>query len=132
MLKNPVAVNDQEKRSGTAVRDIQERNFSMAEHEISQLFGSYFNNKMTLLLFLVQAKGVKPNPKLGETVGCFLEELFRDRLEVAAQKRYRLVFKWLKRFFSKLPDVSVDQRDKARDFIRAIYDAFGMHLKDDI
>ncbi len=104
----------------------------MDEREVSQLFSRYFNNKMTLLLFLVQAKHVKPNPVLVETVHHFLEDLFRHMFEGRLQKRYRLVFKWLKRFFEKLPDVSVYQRDKARDFIRAIYDAFGLHLKDDI
>ena len=132
MLKNPVVVENQERRKETAVRSIPGRNFSMDEHRISHLFKNYFNNKMTLLLFLVQMRGIKPNPKLAETAGGFLEDLFRHMLEGALRKRYRLVFKWLKRFFLKLPDVSVHQRDKARNFIRAIYDAFGLHLKDDI
>ena len=132
MLKNPVVVDIQVRRKETEVRNIPERNYAMDEHKISHLFKNYFNNKMTLLLFLIQTRGIKPNPKLVETVGGFLDDLFRHMLEGALQKRYRLVFKWLKRFFAKMPDVSMDQRDKARDFIRAIYDALGLHLKDDI
>ena len=53
-------------------------------------------------------------------------------LEGSLQKRYRRIFKWLKLFFAKLPDVSVYQRDTAKDFVRAIYDEFGLHLKSDI
>jgi hypothetical protein len=162
MLKNPVVVEDQRQGKGsrskehqgpegtarlahearlvprstfdggTAIPERQERSLVMDEHKISELFRSYFNNKMTLLLFLVQAKNVTPNPKLAETVRAFLDDLFRHMLEDRLQKRYRLIFKWLKRFFEMLPAVSVYQRDKAKDFIRAIYDAFGLHLKDDI
>ena len=162
MLKNPVVVDNQIQARGsrahgpkglegtarlenqarlapcgkyderTAIPDLQERSFVVDEHKISQLFTSYFNNKMTLLLFLIQAQKVKPNPVLIGTVRGFLDDVFRHMLEDRLQKRYRLVFKWLKRFFEKLPDVSVYQRDKARDFIRAIYDAFGLHLKSDI
>ena len=132
MLKNPVVADRQVQEKGTAIPDLRERSFVMDEHKISQLFVSYFNNKMTLLLFLIQAKNIKPNPVLAGTVNNFLDDIFRHMFEERLQKRYRLLFKWLKRFFEKLPDVSVYQRDKARDFIRAIYDAFGLHLKSDI
>lgn len=159
MLKNPVVVDNQLQARGTAIRDLsrppleenkvggtgpinpvisngelglQELNFVMDEHKISQLFTGYFNNKMTLLLFLIQAKKVKPNPVLVGTVHAFLDDIFRHMFEGSLQKRYRRIFKWLKLFFEKLPDVSVYQRDKAKDFVRAIYDAFGLHLKSDI
>lgn len=154
MLKNPVVVDNQVQArgprsygpsptrrieglgekgpEGTAIPGLQERNFVMDEHKISQLFTGYFNNKMTLLFFLIQAKKVKPNLRLAETIRCFLDDLFHHMLEGSLQKRYRLIFKWLKLFFEKLPDVSVYQRDMAKDFIRAIYDAFGLHLKNDI
>lgn len=149
MLKNPVVVDNQERTTGAAIRgrscpaeknkvgrtgpeDLQERNFVMDERKISQLFTRYFNNKMTLLLYLIQAQKIKPSPKLIQTVRGFLGDLFRHMLQERLQKRYRLVFKWLDRFFERLPDVSVYQREKAKDFIRAIYDAFGLHLKNDI
>jgi len=132
MLKNPVGADRQVQKKGTAIPGPQERSFVMDEHKISQLFVSYFNNKMTLLLFLVQATNIKPNPLLVERVNSFLDDIARHMFEGSLQKRYRLLFKWLKRFFKKLPDVSVYQRDKARDFIRAIYDVFGLHLKSDV
>ena len=132
MLKNPVVVDNQVQARGTAIQDLQERNFVMDERKISQLFTGYFNNKMTLLLFLIQAKQVKPNPMLVGTVHTFLDDMFRHMFEGSLQKRYRRIFKWLKIFFGKLPDVSVYQRDRAKEFIRAIYDVMGLRLKDDV
>lgn len=117
---------------GTAVRDKQERDLGAEERTLGRLFAGYLNNKMTLLLFLIQAKGVKPNAVLVATVHSFLDDLYRHMLEGPLQRRYRRVFQWLKIFFSRLPVVSVYQRDRARDFICAIYDAFGLHLKEDV
>ena len=132
MLKNPVVVENQEQGKGAAIPVRQGRNFVVDDHQISRLFTGYFNNKMTLLLFLVQAKQLKPHSKLAATVRGFLDDLFHHMLEGPMQKRYRLTFKWLKLFFEKLPDVTVNQRDKAKEFIRAIYDAMGLHLKEDL
>jgi hypothetical protein len=80
----------------------------------------------------VQTKQWKPEQKVVWAIGAFLDDLFHHMLEDRLQKQYRLVFKWLKRFFEKLPNVSVGQRDKAKGFIRAIYDAFGINLKSNI
>ena len=143
MLKNPVVVDNQRQArgprsygpkgsEGTAIPDLQERNFVMDEHKISQLFTGYFNNKMTLLLFLIQAGKVKLNPELVRTVRGFLDDIFRHMFEGSLQKRYRRMFKWLRLFFEKLPNVNVSQRDKAKDFVREIYDVFGLHLKSGI
>ncbi len=160
MLKNPVVVENHEASKGTAIRapvlppikksmvgragpdnrhfsskrdqGLQERDYVMDERKISELFAGYFHNKMTLLLFLVQAKQLKPNPVLISTVHNFLSDLFRHMLDERLQKRYRLLFKWLMRFFERLPAVSVAQRDTAKEYIRAIYDALGLHLKEDL
>lgn len=106
---------------------------SVADNQmISRLFQGYFNNKITLLLFLIQSRSLKPNPKLVESVSTFLNDLYRHMLTGEAQKKYRCVFKWLTLFFQKLPHVSLGQRDKAIGFIRLIYDAVGLHLKIEI
>jgi hypothetical protein len=132
MLKNPVTVDNQVRIKGTAIPALRERNFVMDEREISQLFQSYFNNKMTLLLFLIQAKSAKENPKLVESSSRFIDDIYHHMLSVATQKEQRLVFKWLKIFFRRLPDVSVVQRSKAKNFILYIYDAMGLSLKSSI
>jgi hypothetical protein len=104
----------------------------MDEYRISQSFVGYFNNKMTLLFFLIDAKKVRPSLRLVETVHGFLDDLFNYMLENPLQRKYRRTFQWLKLFFSKLPDVSTVHRNQAKQFIRTIYDAFGIHLKSDI
>lgn len=131
MLKNPVVVDNQGREIGTATRKWQERHFVADEREIGRLFTRYFNNKMTLPLFLIQARNVKTNRRLVETVQDFLGDIYRHMLEERLQERYRLVFKWLHRFFEMLPDVSAYQRNKAKTFIRVIYGAFGLCLKDE-
>lgn len=143
MLKHPLVVDNQvQARSprldrpqgpeGTAVRDLQEEQFRMDEHQISQLFRGYFNNKMTMLVFLIQAKQIKPDERLVGTVCGFLDDIFHHMFEDRLQKRYHLVFLWLKKFFHKLPNVSAGQKVKAVGFIRSLYDTFGFHFKTDI
>jgi hypothetical protein len=160
MLKNPVAVDNQGQRvkglqayglKGTArlenqarlaplskfdrraaIRGLQECHFVMDEHQLCELFRGYFNNKMTLLFLLVQLKNMKPNIRSVESVTTFLSDLYRHMLAGETQERYRLIFKWLMLFFRKLPDVSLGQRDKAKGFIRVIYDVFGLRLKPNI
>lgn len=132
MLKHPVVIDNQVQEKRAAVSERQERGFIAEERPVNPSFSGYFNNKMTLLLFLIQAQKVRPNPMLVGTVHRFLDDLFFHLLAEHLRKRYRRIFQWLKRFFRKLPDVTVYQRDRAKDFIRAIYDAFGLHLKNDI
>ncbi|MBU9889007.1 MAG: hypothetical protein KTQ49_03955 [Candidatus Omnitrophica bacterium] len=131
MLKHPVVIDDQDQVKRTAVSGLRGRLPTATEEPVDPSFAAYFNNKMTLLLFLIQAQKVKPNPALVGTVQRFLDEMF-FRLGERPRHRYRRMFQWLGRFFRKLPDVTVYQRDRAKDFIRAVYDAFGIYLKNEI
>ena len=113
---------------GTAIRDLQERSFVMDERKISQLFTGYFNNKMTLLVFLAQAKTRRLNEKSASLVCGFLDDMYRHMLPDGLQRKYRLVFLWLRKFFFKLPDVTAAQRSKAIAYIRSLYEVFGINL----
>lgn len=132
MLKEPDVIEKEGREREAESRRSGEPPFVQDERRISQLFTSYFNNKMTLLFFLIQARSLKPDPRLIDRVCGFLDDIYRHMLEGEAQKRYRLVFKWLKRFFTGLPDVTAGQRDRARNFIRAVYNALGLHLKENV
>jgi hypothetical protein len=152
MLKNPmVADNTVHKTRGTAclenqarlapllkfdkraaIRDCAGRYLAVDEHRISELFQGYFNNKMTLLFFLIQGKNFVGNPRLVESSSRFIEDIYHHMLSAATQKEQRWVFKWLGIFFRKLPDVSVVQRNKAKGFILCVYDAVGLFLKSNI
>ena len=118
--------------TGTAIRDLRERHLALEEQLLGQLFKGFFNNKMTVLIFLIQVKQHKPEARVVNGVCCFLDDLYRHMLADAKQKRYRRVFLWLKRFVQRLPNVKVSQRSRALDFVRALYELFGVHPKSEI
>ena len=118
--------------NGTAIRGLRERHLALEEQLLGQLFKGYFNNKMTVLIFLIQVKQHKPEARVLSGVCCFLDDLYRHKLADSQRKRYRRVFVWLKRFIQKLPNVKVSQRGRALDFVRALYEVFGIHPKSEI
>ena len=118
--------------NGTAIRDLRERHFALEEQLLGQLFKGFFNNKMTVLIFLIQAKQHKPEARAVNRVCCFLDDLYLHMLTDSNRERYRRVLLWLKRFVQKLPNVKTSQRGRAIDFVRALYEAFGIHPKTEI
>ena len=113
---------------GTAIQDLRDRNLVTEERLLGQLFRGYFNNKMTLLVFLIQTKKLRLNEKSSQLACGFLDDMYRHMLPEGLQRKYRLVFLWLKKFFLKLPDVTAKQRNKAIGFIRSLYGIFGVNL----
>ena len=118
--------------NGTAIRDLRERHLALEEQLLGQLFKGYFNNKMTVLIFLIQVKRHIPEARAVNGVCCFLDDLYHHMLADSKQKRFRRVFVWLKRFVQKLPNVKVSQRGRALDFVRALYEVFGIYPKSEI
>lgn len=99
---------------------------------LGKLFVGYFNNKMAVLVFLIQAQGHNPDFKVISSICFFLDDLFHHMLADSKQNRYRRVFLWLKQFLWKLPHVRVDQRERAVRFIQDLYDVFGLHLNSNL
>ena len=118
--------------NGTAIRGLRERHLALEEQLLGQLFKGYFNNKMTVLVFLIQAKQHKPEAGVINGVCCFLDDLYHHMLADSKQKRYRRVFFWLKRFVRKLPGVKTSQRNSAIEFVKDLYEVFGIHPKSEI
>jgi hypothetical protein len=115
--------------AGTAIQGLRDRNLATGERLLGQLFKGYFNNKMTVLIFLIQVKQHKPEARGINGVCCFLDDLYRHMLADSNQKRYRRVFIWLKKFVQKLPNVKTSQRGRALDFVRDLYGVFGINLQ---
>ena len=115
--------------NGTAIRDLRERHFALEEQLLGQLFKAFFNNKMTVLIFLIQAKQHIPDARVVNGVCCFLDDLYHHMLADSKQKQFCRVFVWLKRFVQKLPNVNVSQRSRALDFVQDLYDVFGIYPK---
>ena len=125
MLKNPGVVDNQVQAKGTAIRDLRDRYLVEEEQMLGKLFIGYFNNKMAVLVFLAQAQRHRPDSKVISGMCFFLADLYHHMLADSKQKRYRRVFLWLKRFLQKLPNVRLDQRERAVRFIQELYDVFG-------
>jgi hypothetical protein len=113
---------------GTAIRDLRDRYLVEEEQMLGKLFVGYFNNKMAVLVFLMQVQKHKPDAKVVSSLCLFLDDLFHHMLEGPKQGRYRRVFLWLKRFLTRLPNVRADQRRLASRFVQDLYDVFGVHL----
>ena len=125
-------INDIKERAGqevngTAIRGLRERHLALEEQLLGQLFKGFFNNKMTVLVFLIQAKQHKPEAGVIDGVCCFLDDLYHHMLADSKQKRYRRIFFWLKRFVRKLPNVKTSQRNSAIDFVQDLYGVYGIH-----
>jgi len=118
--------------NGTAIRDLRGQHLALEEQCLGQLFKGYFNNKMTVLVFLIQAKQHKPEAGVVTGVCCFLDDLYHHMLADSKQIRFRRVFIWLKKFVRRLPNVKASQRDRAVDFVQALYDVFDINLKSEI
>ena len=108
------------------------RSESADDRRISELFQAYFNNKMTILIFLIQAKAYEPTPRLLEGIFRFLDDLYHHMMSEKAQEEYRDAIGWLKVFFRTVPEVSPEDREQAKGFVRGFYRAVGMQLKADI
>jgi len=127
LLPIPVSVGIKN-NAGTAIQGLRDRHPVTDERLLGQLFRGYFNNKMSVLVFLIQAKQHKPDARLVSSMCCFLDDLYHHMLEARLQHRYRRIFSWLKRFLQKLPKVRVSQRSRAISFIRSLYATFGIDL----
>ena len=117
---------------GTAIRDLRDRYLVEEEQMLGKLFVGYFNNKMAVLVFLIQAQKHKPDTDVVSSLRLFLDDLFHHMLDGCKQGHYRRVFLWLKRFLAKLPNVQLDQRRRAVRFVQDLYGVFGVHLNSNL
>jgi len=129
---NELKISDSKERAGqgangTAIRDLRERHLVSEEEMLGKLFKGYFNNKMTVLIFLIQVKQHKPEARVINGVCCFLDDLYHHMLADSKQKRYRRAFFWLKRFVQKLPNVKSSQRGSALNFVQDLFEVFSIH-----
>ncbi len=103
------------------VSDRTEENLALV-----RLFKAFFNNKMTILIFLCRSDFYTPTAAGLNSVCHFLDDLYRHMLDGHAQRQYRRKFIWIKGFFRKLPSVRPSQRTTALRMISSLYDCFGI------
>lgn len=113
-------------------RQSDQQHSVVGDSTLARLFKAYFNNKMTVLIFLCHAARHIPEGKHINSVYCFLDDVYRHMLEENVQKQYRRKFIWLKGFLRKLPNVRPAQRVTAIKWIRSLYGVFGIDLRKEL
>ena len=126
-------ISEIERGSRTRVvipRKVRRRPFKrLSEEGAGQLFKAYFNNKMAVVLLLLQNRRPEPDSVTSMKAVIFFDDLYRHLLEAEFQGDFARIFKWLRLFFRRYPYVKPLQKRKAIEYIRVIYRSFGMEWK---
>jgi hypothetical protein len=93
------------------------------------LLKAYFNNKMTVILLMLQTKRPRTDSLASLKAVIFLEDLYHHMLRKNGQERFERVFQWLRLFFKRFPYVKPVQKRKAIEYIQVVYRLFGMGLE---
>ena len=101
---------------------------SLCEESARDIFRAYFNNKMTVILLLLQKRRVEPDSYSAMRAVIFFDDLYHHMLPNAYQLSHGRVFQWLKLFFKRFPYVKPLQKRKALEYLKIIYQLFGMKL----
>ncbi len=102
---------------------------ALGKEETKDLFQAYFNNKMTIILLMLQKRNPTPDSLASLKAGVFLEDLYHHMLRSEYQQKYGRVFKWLRHFFRRFPYVKPVQKRKAIEYLGLVYQMFGFKLK---
>ena len=100
----------------------------LGKEETRDLFVAYFNNKMTLILLMLQRRTPGMGALAALKARIFLDDLYHHMLRTEYQQCYRRVFQWLVIFFIRYPDVKPVQKRKAIEYIKIVYRLFGLEL----
>ena len=93
--------------------------------KLENLFWAYFNNKMTILLMMIEHPEIAKSALSCERQKLFLHDLWHHFLSSRAKMKYHHAFRWLERFFECYPDITFRHTYKAIKMIELIYEAFG-------
>lgn len=93
------------------------------------IFKAYFNNKMTVILLLLQKRRVEPDSYSSLRAVLFFDDLYHHMLSSTHQRDYGKAFKWLCLFFKRFPYVKASQRKKVLAYMKIVYQLFGMELR---
>lgn len=101
---------------------------ALDEETACNIFKAYFNNKMTVILFLLQKKRHEQELLTTLRAEIFFDDLFHHMLKSEYQKKYQRVFQWLKLFFRRFPFVKPVQKRKAIEYISLAYRLVGIQF----
>jgi len=96
--------------------------------KLEQHFLAYLNNRMSVLLMMIEHPGIRREAQSILRQRYFLEDLYHHFLPSECPLRYRRAFEWLFRFLKVFPDVSPRGIGTAQYMVGLVYEAFGMEL----
>ena len=96
---------------------------------IEMLFHAYFNNKMMILLMMIEHPMIARDVLSIERQKLFLHDLYHHFLPSHMPVKYHHAFRWLGLFFEKFPDVGPSKIARATEMVALIYEAFDMKLE---
>lgn len=99
-----------------------------SKDELYNLFKAYFNNRMTVLLMMIEHPEISRDVLSVERQKFFLKDLYHHLLPSPCPVKYRRAFQWLFRFLDAFPKVSPWRIYLAIEMVGIIYDAFGLEL----
>ena len=98
------------------------------DRSVESLFRGWFNNRMYVVLMSFQhIKARDPQTILG--IQIFLRDIEHHFIPSHRPKSLVHAFRYLRRYFTVYPHVSVEQSQRAIEMVGRIYEAMGMMLK---
>ena len=100
----------------------------LAGGKMNELFLGYFNNRMTVLLIMIEHPAIARNLTSVARQRFFLEDLYHHFLPPGTQPKYHRAFEWLFLFLKRYPNVTPAQIYRALEMVRLVYEMFGLEL----
>lgn len=100
----------------------------LAGGKLNELFLGYFNNRMTVLLMMIEHPGIARNLNSVARQRFFLEDLYHHFLPPHCEAKYYRAFEWLFLFLKRYPFVSPRRIYRALQMVGLVYEAFGLEL----
>lgn len=110
------------------VKEIEEKEKHEKLKDLPSLFKAYFNNKMMILLMMIEHPVIGKATLSTEKQKMFLHDLYHHFLPPNSASKCRHAFVWLDRFLKRYPEVNLKQTHNAIQMIGIIYEAFGFQL----
>ena len=104
------------------------KNRLLAGGKLKELFLAYFNNRMMILLMMIEHPETSRKALSIERAKFFLEDLYHHFLPPHCEAKYRRAFEWLFRFLEIFPQVTPRRIYRAIQMVGLIYEAFGLQL----
>jgi len=99
---------------------------------LEPLFWAYFNNKMMILLMMIENPILTKSALSVEKQKIFLHDLYHHFLPSKMERKYHRAFQWLHLFLDRYPDVTSRLIQRAIRMIAIIYEGFGLKLEKNI